>query len=267
MPRCWICPFGHSRSRPIRRQPAVSAHLAALACLAGTRLPHSQGRTPAASFAPRWSRGDAERLPVLRAHRIGSLHCNKLTWPRVAVGTAVASRPPGQPASDHALEPEVEHMVEIQVAQQHADRSPLRSSLIAWVDCSIFQNARFQPAPDQIDHARITDSVFDKPEHPFMIKAPEEVLQIRLQHPPDHAASNDLIEGCYCTMGTEPWSAAERAGQKVLLVDGGQHLGRAALESPVRHGWHPKGALLRLSGLGDINAANVGCLISLPVDG
>src|SRR5262249_48847248 len=142
-------------------------------------------------------------------------------------------------------------MMEIQVAQQHTDRSPLRSSLIAWVDCSIFQNARFQPAPDQIDHARITDSVFDKPEHPFMIKAPEEVLQIRLQHPPDHAASNDLIEGCYCTMGTEPWSAAERAGQKVLLVDGGQHLGRAALESPVRHGWHPKGALLRLPGLGD----------------
>jgi hypothetical protein len=30
-------------------------------------------------------------------------------------------------------------------------------------------------------------------------------------------------------MGPEPWSAAERAGQKVLLIDGGQHLGRAAL--------------------------------------
>jgi len=41
-----------------------------------------------------------------------------------------------QPAFDHALEPEVEHMMEIQVAQQHADRAPLRSSLIAWVDCS-----------------------------------------------------------------------------------------------------------------------------------
>src|SRR5215831_17866189 len=68
-------------------------------------------------------------------------------------------------------------------------------------------------------------------------------------------------------MGTEPWSAAERTGQKVLLVDGGQHLGRAALESPVRYGWHPKGALLRLSGLGDINAADVRCLISLPVNG
>src|SRR5215471_18701785 len=68
-------------------------------------------------------------------------------------------------------------------------------------------------------------------------------------------------------MGTEPWSAAERTGQKVLLIDGGQHLGRAALESPVRYGWHPKGALLRLSGFGDIYAANVRYLISLSVDG
>src|SRR5215475_766863 len=45
------------------------------------------------------------------------------------------------------------------------------------------------------------------------------------------------------------------------------HLGRAALESPVRYGWHPKGTLFRLPGLGDIYAANVRCLIPLPVDG
>jgi hypothetical protein len=32
-------------------------------------------------ICPRW-RGDAERLPVLRAHRIGSLHCDKRTWRR-----------------------------------------------------------------------------------------------------------------------------------------------------------------------------------------
>src|SRR5215510_7337049 len=99
--------------------------------------------------------------------------------------------------------------MEVQVAQQYADRSALRSSLIVRIDYSIFQDACLQPAPDQIDQAPITDSVFDKPEHPFMIEAPEEVLQIRLQHPPDLAASNDLMEGCQSTMGPEPWSAAE----------------------------------------------------------
>jgi hypothetical protein len=73
----------------------------------------------------------------------------------------------------------------------------------------IFQNARFQPAPDQIDYARITAPVFDKPEHPFVIEAPEEVLQIRLQHPPDHAASNGLAP--------RPDLPPERAGQKSAL--------------------------------------------------
>ena len=86
--------------------------------------------------------------------------------------------------------------MEVQVAQQHADRSTLRSSLVARMHGSVFQDARLQPAPDQSDQAWITDSMFDKSEHPIVIEAPEEVLQIRLQHPPDLAASNDLIEGC-----------------------------------------------------------------------
>src|SRR5215510_8074414 len=100
-------------------------------------------------------------------------------------------------------------MMEIQVAQQHADRSTLRCSLFARMDCPIFQDARLQPTPDQIDQAWITDSVFDKPEHPIVIEAPKEVLQIRLQHPPNLAASNDLVEGCQGMMGTEPRPAAK----------------------------------------------------------
>ena len=38
------------------------------------------------------------------------------------------------------------------------------------MDLSIFQNARFQPAPDQTDQAWITDSMRDEPEHPIMIE-------------------------------------------------------------------------------------------------
>src|SRR6516164_5319781 len=46
----------------------------------------------------------------------------------------------------HAFEPEVEHKMKIEVAQEYADRSALRSSLLARLDLSVFQNARFQPA-------------------------------------------------------------------------------------------------------------------------
>ena len=39
----------------------------------------------------------------------------------------------------------------------------------ARTDLSIFQNTRFQPAPDQTDQAWITDPMRDEPEHPIMI--------------------------------------------------------------------------------------------------
>jgi hypothetical protein len=100
-----------------------------------------------------------------------------------------------QPDLDDAFEPEVEHVMEVHVAQQHADRSTLRGSLLARMDLSIFQHARFQPAPDQADQARIADSMFDEPKHPLVVETSEEILQIRLQHPARLAAGDDLNEG------------------------------------------------------------------------
>src|ERR1700676_2653197 len=117
-----------------------------------------------------------------------------------------------QPTLDHPLEPKVENVMKVQVAQQHTDRSSLWGSLFARMDFAIFQNARLQPTPDQIDQARISDSMFNKPKHPFVIETPEEILQIRLQHPSDFAASDDLIEGRQSMMSAQPWPAAERAG-------------------------------------------------------
>ena len=114
-----------------------------------------------------------------------------------------------QPDLHHALEPEVENIMKIQVAQQHTDRAALWCSHLARMDCSIFQDARLQPTPDQIDQAQITDSMCDEPEHPIVIEAPEEVLQIRLQHPTDLAAGDDLVEGRQGMVGTKPGSAAE----------------------------------------------------------
>src|SRR5206468_12846199 len=78
-----------------------------------------------------------------------------------------------QPALHDAFKPEVEHIVQIKVAQKYADRSPLRCSFLVRMDLSIFQDTRFQPAPDQTDQAWITDSMRDEPEHPIMIETPE----------------------------------------------------------------------------------------------
>jgi hypothetical protein len=135
------------------------------------------------------------------------------------------------------------------------------------MDHSIFQDTRFQPTPDQADQARITDSMFDKSEDPIVIEASKEVLQIRLQYPADLAAGDDLVEGRQGMMGAEPWPAAERTGQEVLLINGGQYLSRGALECPVSDSWHTQWAFLLLAGLRDIDASDIRRSVSLAVDG
>ena len=109
--------------------------------------------------------------------------------------------------------------------------------------------------------------MFNKPEQPIVVETPEEVLQVRLQHPSRLAAGDHLIEGRQRVMGAQPWPSAERAWQEVLLVDGGENLGRAALERPVRDSRNAERALLLLAGLRDIDASNIRRSISLAVDG
>jgi len=62
-------------------------------------------------------------------------------------------------------------------------------------------------------------------------------------------------------MGAElrPCRPNGAGAKKSLLINGGQHLSRAALEGrPVRDGRNPEGALFRLyRGLGDIDPPNV----------
>ena len=49
----------------------------------------------------------------------------------------------------------------------------------------------------------------DEAEDPIMIETPEEVLEIRLQHPANLAAGDDLIEGRQGMMSAELWPATE----------------------------------------------------------
>src|SRR5690349_6070838 len=92
--------------------------------------------------------------------------------------------------------------MKVEIAQKHTDRSALRGSLFARMDRSVFQDARFQPAPDQADQARIADAVLHEAEHPFVTETPEEILQVRLQHPAHLAAGDYLIEGCQGMVGS-----------------------------------------------------------------
>jgi len=49
----------------------------------------------------------------------------------------------------------------------------------------------------------------DETEDPIVIETPKEVLQIRLQHPPNFAAGDNLIEGRQGMMSAELWPTTE----------------------------------------------------------
>src|SRR5215471_15603606 len=171
-----------------------------------------------------------------------------------------------QPRFDHPLKPQIEHIVQIQITQQDADRTTLWGPFFAWMELLIFQNVGFQPAPDQADQTLVPYSMLDEAEHPFMTQAPKEVLQVRLQNPFHLSPGNHLMQCCQCLMGTPPRPSTKRAWQKVLLVYGGEYLSDASLERPVRYTRHAQRAFLLLSGFRDIHSPNVGRLISLAVN-
>ena len=69
---------------------------------------------------------------------------------------------------------------------------------------SIFQDARFQPTPDQADQARIADAMFDKPEDPIMIETPEERPDVGVQNEAHLLAVDPHAESVHCTMALRP---------------------------------------------------------------
>src|SRR5882724_2195085 len=135
--------------------------------------------------------------------------------------------------------------MQIHITQQYADRTTLWGAFLVRTRFPIFQNACFQPAPDQADQTRVSYPMLDKAEHPFVAQAPEVVLEVRFQHPFHFPAGNYFVQCCQRLMGTPPRPSTKRARQKVLLINGGELPARRFSGAPGRlHKAHPTGVSL-----------------------
>src|SRR4030095_3065933 len=74
-----------------------------------------------------------------------------------------------QPWFHHPLEPQIQHVVKVEVAQDDADIPPLGDPFVAGLDDAVFQPAGFQPPSDQAHEAWVSDSVLHKAQEPSMI--------------------------------------------------------------------------------------------------
>jgi hypothetical protein len=89
-----------------------------------------------------------------------------------------------------------------------------------------------------------------------MVYTSEDMTQVRLIDPADRPPGHDCVQGCQGMRRSDARPATTRTGPKVRLVDGGQHLGHAALEDPVAHTWHSQRAWLALARFGNGGAAH-----------
>jgi hypothetical protein len=82
--------------------------------------------------------------------------------------------------------------------------------------------------------------MFNKPEQPIVVEAPEEVLQVRLQHPSRLATGDHFIEGRQSVMALSP--AAGKVKENVGEATGSKEQKQRGLPKKQGHGgassWH-----------------------------
>jgi hypothetical protein len=104
------------------------------------------------------------------------------------------------------------------------------------MDLSIFQNTRFQPAPDQTDQAWITDSMRDKSEDPIMIETPEEVPDVGVKYVVHLPTGDRHRQGVQRIVRPSSRSEPIREPEEILFVDGVEHHDASALDDLVLQG-------------------------------
>jgi hypothetical protein len=131
------------------------------------------------------------------------------------------------------LGPEIEDVVQVDVREQRRNSRPLRRPVFACRPRPVFDHSCPEPFLDQAQDPLVRDPVLEELQQPAMIKAGEEVADVRVEHPvhllafgSDHERIQRIVRA---TRGPKPVREAE----EVRLVDGVQHLNGRPLDDLV----------------------------------
>ncbi len=159
-------------------------------------------------------------VPILESHHeiVGETHHDDLTA--------------GGPASP-LVDPLIERVVQVEVAQQRADTPALDRPLLATDALPILQHAGFEPFLDQAHDAPVSDAVLEEFHQPRVIEGLEEPAQIGVEHPvhllpqqPDRKRVQRIVLAA-------PRPEAVGETEKIRLVDRGQYLDDGTLDDLV----------------------------------
>ena len=114
--------------------------------------------------------------------------------------------------------------MQVDVREQRRSRCPLRNALRALRPRPILDDPRGHPFLDQPQDPSVRDPVLKEPLQPSMVKAGEELTEIRVEHPVHLLARDAGSERIQRIMRGAPGPEPVREAEKVRLVDRVQHL-------------------------------------------
>jgi hypothetical protein len=129
-----------------------------------------------------------------------------------------------------SLDPEVEDIVEIDIGQQRADAPALHRTDLTASSLAVLQHAGAQPFLDETHDASVGHTVLDEADEPVVVQRIEKATNVRVEHPvhpPRFDADRQRVQRMV-RAALRPESVRE--AEKVLLVDGVQHLDDGALD-------------------------------------
>src|SRR6266478_3398050 len=128
------------------------------------------------------------------------------------------------------LDPQVEHVMKIDVRQKRRSTSALRRSFPHPYSFPILQHAGVQPLLDQPHDAPIGHPMLDELDQPFVGKPIEKTFDVKIEHPVHFSRQQSRVERIQRLMLASPWPEPVRKAEKIRLVYRVQHLDRCTLD-------------------------------------
>src|SRR5215472_2380093 len=157
----------------------------------------------------------------------------------------------GKPDNNHVTarllvtpypDPQVEHVVEIEVGEQWRCTTALWRPLLHPRPLALLQHARVQPFLDESHNALVRNPVLDKLHQPAVVDGIKESTDVQVEHPVHLSRQQSGVERIQRVMRAASRPKAVREAEEVSFVDDVEHLDRGALEQLIfqrRHSERP----------------------------
>src|ERR1700680_2166104 len=135
-----------------------------------------------------------------------------------------------RPLLTPCLDPQVEHVMEINVGQQRRCTTALGRPFLHPCPFPILQHAGVEPFLDQSRDAPICYPVLDEFHQPFVGKPIEKAFDIQIEHPVPLSRQQSRIERVQRLMLASPGPEPIGESEKIRFIDSVQHFDRRALD-------------------------------------